>query len=97
MPPMLERGFTLIEISVSVGIISLILTGSILLISSEFDSVRQAEYYRAGGHVQERDDRRSADCNEGIPHRFWLCGDMGSLPSSLQDLWIKGSQPGLCL
>ncbi len=88
------RGITLLELSVSIGITSLVISGAALLFSIEMDSARQADtiaklevFKRAiigDARIVTRESRTD----------FGYFGDMGSLPGTISDLWNGlGSKP----
>lgn len=92
-PRMLSRGFTLIELSVSIGIISLIVTGAVFLVSLEVDTSRQSATIAKVLMLKRAIVGDPRIVTKESRTDFGYVGDMGSLPSSLQDLWLRGSQP----
>jgi prepilin-type N-terminal cleavage/methylation domain-containing protein len=90
---MSNRGFTLIELSLSLGILSVLATGAFLLISLEVDSSRQSETMAKVLMFKRAIVGDSRIVSKESRTDFGYVGDMGNLPNSLEDLWIKGSQP----
>jgi prepilin-type N-terminal cleavage/methylation domain-containing protein len=90
---MFKRGFTLIEISVSMGIISLVMTGGILLVFAGLDSARYAETILKLTMLKQAVIGDPQLVTGESRTDFGYVGDMGSLPTALEDLWVKGSQP----
>jgi prepilin-type N-terminal cleavage/methylation domain-containing protein len=90
---MSNRGFTLIELSVSLGILSVLATGAFLLISLEVDSSRQSETMAKLLMLKRSIIGDARIVTKESRTDFGFVGDMGTLPNSIENLWIKGSQP----
>jgi prepilin-type N-terminal cleavage/methylation domain-containing protein len=90
---MFQRGFTLIEVSVSIGIVALMVTGAVVLVSAEVDSLRVTDTIAKLSMVKHAIVGNPHIVTQETRTDFGYVGDMGSLPASLQDLWVKGSQP----
>jgi hypothetical protein len=87
-------GFTLVETVATLSIVALIAAGMVSL-SAFLAEKEHAETTR--DHLNEL--RRAIAGNPVIVVNeartsFGYLGDMGTLPASLEDLWVKGSQPG---
>ncbi len=95
---MIERkanfGFTLVETAATLAIISLVAVGLVSLsnylldkrqIDTTNDNLNQLRRAISGNPVIVVNEARTS---------FGYLGDMGGLPANLQDLWVKGSQPG---
>lgn len=89
----INLGFTLIETAGTLAIISLVAVGLVSLSNYvlnrtqiQFTNDRVNELRRAinGNPVIVVNEARTS---------FGYLGDMGNVPTSLQDLWVKGSQP----
>ncbi len=93
MPTMDRRGFTLLELSVSLGILSLLVGGTVLVVSMELDASRQAETAKKVMAFKRAIVGDPRIVTKESRTDFGYIGDMGSLPSTLQDLWVRGSQP----
>lgn len=93
MPGMSNRGFTLIEATVAIGVLGLVLTGGILLTFRNLADTREREtidkmtvFKRAmigDPRIVTKESRTD----------FGYVGDTGNLPASLDKLWIQGTQP----
>ncbi len=89
----IQSGFTLIETVASLTVVSLVAV-SMVSVSSYFLARRQIE--TTGDNIYQI--RRAISGNPVIVSNeartsFGYLGDMGKLPASLDDLWIKGTQP----
>src|SRR5688572_19252858 len=91
-PLRLTGGFTLTEAAATLSIISIILAGMVTVASNvlnkwqiDVTTDRMNELRRAttGNTVIIANESREA---------FGYLGDMGNVPTSHQDLWVKGSQ-----
>lgn len=87
-----DRGFTLLELSVSLGILSLMVTGTIYLISLELDTSRQSETIAKVTMFKRAVIGDSQLVTKESRTDFGYVGDMGSLPTVLSDLWLRGSK-----
>ena len=88
-----RSGFSLIEVVASLGIVATLVVGLIPIASSALN-MQQREITL--GRLNEL--RRAVNGNPAIVvdearTAFGYIGDMGNLPTNLEDLWIKGSQP----
>lgn len=86
-------GFTLIETATTLAVVSLVAVG-LVSVSNYLLNRTQIEF--TNDHLNEL--RRAINGNPVIVVNeartsFGYLGDMGNLPTSLQDLWVKGSQP----
>ena len=90
---MSKRGFTLIELSISLGIISLLVTGTFFVTSFGMDSARQTETIENLTTLKRAIVGDPKIVSKESRTDFGYVGDMGSLPASLENLWFKGSQP----
>src|SRR3972149_3116849 len=88
-----RRGFTLLELSVSLGILGLIVSGAVLLIASEADSTRQSETVETLKTLKRAMIGDSRVVTKESRTDFGYVCDMGSLPVALTDLWTRGSKP----
>lgn len=86
---MKRRGFTLLELSVSIGIVSLIVTGTVLAIALEVDSSRQADTMEKIMLLKRAIVGDPRIVTKESRTDFGYAGDMGSLPAALSDLWIR--------
>jgi hypothetical protein len=86
-------GFTLIETAATLMVLSLITVGLIGISGFLLDK-QQVDSTNAG--LQQLRRAITGDAlivsNEGRTS-FGYLGDMGNVPATLQDLWVKGSQP----
>src|SRR5438876_11266950 len=90
---MSSRGFTLIETTLSLGILALVLTGGILLMFRNLSDNRAQDtldkliqFKRAivgDPRIVTKESRTD----------FGYVGDVGNVPASLTNLWIQGSAP----
>ncbi len=87
------RGFTLVELSVSLGVLGLILSGVVALVSFEMDSSRQSETAAKLKMFKRAIIGDSRIVTKESRTDFGYVGDMGSLPATLPDLWARGSKP----
>ena len=87
------RGFSLIEAVVAIAVIATLSVGlvslanssmTILLDASTTETLTKMQRGVRGNPVVVAGSARTA---------FGYVGDMGNLPASLEDLWVKGSQP----
>ncbi len=90
---MSNRGFTLLELSVSMGIVSVLISGAVFLVSLEVDSARQSDTIAKVLLLKRAIVGDPRIVTKESRTDFGYVGDMGSLPNSLQDLWIRGAQP----
>ena len=88
-----DRGFTLLELSISLMVLSLIVTGGVVVISAGIDSSRQSDAIAKVLMFKKAIVGDPRNVTKEARTDFGYVGDMGSLPSSLQDLWVQGSQP----
>lgn len=88
-----DDGFTLIEAAAMLTIVSVVLVGMVSVASSvlnkrqsdmTIDHMNEVRRAMTGNPVIIVNEARTA---------FGYLGDMGNLPTNLQDLWVKGSQP----
>lgn len=88
-----NEGFTLIEAVATLAIVSIVLVGMVNVASSVLnkrqndmttDHMNEIRRAMTGNPVIIVNEARTA---------FGYLGDMGNLPTNLQDLWVKGSQP----
>jgi prepilin-type N-terminal cleavage/methylation domain-containing protein len=93
MPRMSKRGFTLIELAASLGILSLLVTGTIYLISLELDTARQSETIAKVTMLKRAMVGDPRIVTKESRTDFGYVGDMGSLPPALTDLWVRGAKP----
>lgn len=90
---MSNRGFTLLELSVSIGIISLLVSGTVFLVSLEVDTARQSETIGKLLTLKRAIVGDPRIVTKESRTDFGYMGDMGSLPAQLSDLWIRGTKP----
>ena len=90
---MSNRGFTLLELSVSIGIISLLVSGAVLLVSIEADSSHQSETLAKITMLKRGIVGDPRIVTKESRTDFGYVGDMGSLPATLTDLWTRGAKP----
>jgi hypothetical protein len=88
-----QSGMTLLEASATIAIVSIISVGLVTIgdrlasdrqIAATQDSMNELRRAISGNPVIVVNEGRTA---------FGYVGDMGNLPSSLEDLWVKGTQP----
>ena len=88
-----SRGFTLLEVVVTLGIFSLIFTGAVSLLTQplEFDLENETvDTLKALKRAAIGDpDVVSAE----VRTDFGFIGPMGNIPPALSDLWLLGAQP----
>ena len=87
-----EGGFSLIEAIFTLAIIATLSVGLVSVSDAAFHSLRRAA---TDDHMRSLERAVSGDpvivLNEARTS-FGFVGDMGMLPASLEDLWVKGSQ-----
>ena len=89
---MSDRGFTLIETSVAIGVLALVLTGGLFITfrnlsdSREQDTVDKLALLKRAMVGDPRIVTKESRTD------FGYVGDTGSLPTSLDQLWTQGSQ-----
>ncbi len=88
-----RHGFTLIETVVTMAVVALLAAGMVTVsnyllnkqqLDTTIDNLNQIRRAIAGNPVIVVNEARTS---------FGYLGDMGGLPTKLDDLWIKGSQP----
>lgn len=90
---MSRRGFTLIELSLSIALMALVLSGAIFLVSLELDSARQSDTIAKVLTLKRAIIGDPRIVTKESRTDFGYVGDMGSLPGTLQNIWVRGSQP----
>jgi prepilin-type N-terminal cleavage/methylation domain-containing protein len=90
---MSHRGFTLLETTIAVAVIGLVLGGATLFIFRNIGDTRETETLEKLIELKRAliGDPRIVT-NESRTD-FGYVGDTGSLPTSLEQLWVQGSQP----
>ena len=92
MPTMSNRGFTLIETTVAMGIMGLVLTGGILLIFRNISDNREQETIDKLTQFKRAIVGDPRIVTKESRTDFGYVGDTGSVPTSLDKLWIRGTQ-----
>ena len=87
------RAFTFLETIVSVGITALLVVGTGTLINQQMDYSREEETIAKLSMLKRALIGDPRIVTKEARTDFGLLGDMGSLPSSSEELWIAGSQP----
>ena len=89
-----HKGFTLLEAVATLTIVSAVLVGMVSVagkvlnkrqVDLTTDTMNELRRALTGNPVIIVNEARTA---------FGYLGDMGNMPTNLQDLWVKGSQPG---
>ena len=89
----LDSGFTLIEAVVTLAVIAIISVGLVSVAASAMTALLEATTREALTDMQRAVRGNPVVVASGARTAFGYVGDMGNLPVSLEDLWIKGSQP----
>ncbi len=88
-----DRGFSLIEAVVTLGVIATLSVGLISIASSSMNILAEATTTESLTEIQTAVRGNPVLVAGGTRTAFGYVGDMGNVPPSLGDLWVKGSQP----
>ncbi len=91
------RGFTLLEVAVTISIMALILTGGVSLLTQPLEFDREQETIDNLKALKRAilGDRDAV--SQEIRTDFGFIGTMGSVPVAMSDLWLMGTQPAFTL
>jgi type II secretory pathway pseudopilin PulG len=84
-------GFTLLELAISITVIVLLVTGTVVLASIAADTSRQSETIAKMTIMKRAILGDARVVSKEARTDFGYVGDVGSLPSQVQDLWVKPS------
>ena len=87
------RGFSLIEAVVALAVIATLSVGLVSLANSSMTILLDATTTENLTKIQRGVRGNPVVVAGGARTAFGFVGDMGNLPASLEDLWVKGSQP----
>ncbi len=88
-----RRGFTLLEAVVSLGVITIVAAGAASVLSQPLEADREDETIQKLVSLRNAIVGDSRIVTKESRTDFGFVGSMGSLPVSLEDLWIRGAQP----
>jgi hypothetical protein len=89
----MSRGFTLVEATLSLGIIGLVLTGGILLTFRNVSDTRAQDTLDKLTQIKRAIVGDPRIVTKESRTDFGFVGDVGNVPASLNNLWIQGSIP----
>ena len=86
-------GFSLIEATVTLAIVAILAVGMVTVASSTLDMFQTQMTANRLDQLQRAISGDPVIVVNETRTSFGYIGDMGNLPSNLEDLWVKGSQP----
>jgi len=90
---MSARGFSLLETTIALGVIGLVLTGGILLAFIDLNDTRDEETIDKLLQLKRAIVGDPRIVTKEARTDFGFIGDIGGIPATLSNLWIRGSTP----